>query len=193
MKEISIIVAVDECGGIAKEGKIPWKLREDMTHFQRETENSTVVIGRITWENISEYGKRNILTFGNRQVVIVSTTMQSNHEYSVARSLTDAIGKSSRPKICVCGGNRLYAEAYTLPFARLVMSLVDGCWGCDTFLSLPQWNLFTLVYSQRYVGFTVKCYSSTSKSSSLVGEEGTGGESLQESTTSISSAADKFT
>ena len=42
---IEAIVAMDENNGIAKQGKIPWKSKTDMTFFKDKTINNIVVMG----------------------------------------------------------------------------------------------------------------------------------------------------
>lgn len=52
---------MDICGGIGKDGRIPWHSREDLLHFQKVTKNtgskrecakSVVIMGRKTWESL---------------------------------------------------------------------------------------------------------------------------------------------
>ena len=48
----SIVVAYDDKRGIAKDGKIPWALPEDLKWFKRLTLNATVIMGRKTWDSL---------------------------------------------------------------------------------------------------------------------------------------------
>jgi dihydrofolate reductase len=48
MTNIEAIVAVDETYGIAKNGKIPWKSKTDMTFFRQKTMNNIIVMGSTT-------------------------------------------------------------------------------------------------------------------------------------------------
>lgn len=55
MKETCIIVAVDECNGIAKNGIIPWHCPEDLKFVKKvttEVEGTALIMGRKTWETI---------------------------------------------------------------------------------------------------------------------------------------------
>ena len=50
--EISIIVAYSKNRGIGKNGKIPWKIDEDLKRFKKLTLNNVVIMGRITFLEI---------------------------------------------------------------------------------------------------------------------------------------------
>ena len=47
---IKAIMAVDDEGGISKNGSMPWpKNSEDLKRFKKNTVNSVVIMGRLTW------------------------------------------------------------------------------------------------------------------------------------------------
>ena len=59
MKNVSIVVAATEAGGIGKGGRIPWHLRGDMAHFrqltsttEKEGNRNSVIMGRKTWDSL---------------------------------------------------------------------------------------------------------------------------------------------
>ena len=49
---VSLIVAHDEGGVIAVDGRIPWDLPEERSYFRRVTLGHVVVMGRATWETL---------------------------------------------------------------------------------------------------------------------------------------------
>lgn len=51
-KEIAIIVALSENNVIAKDGKIPWHIPEDMSRFRDLTIPHPVIMGRKTYESL---------------------------------------------------------------------------------------------------------------------------------------------
>jgi len=51
---INIIVAMGENRVIGKEGKLPWRLPEDLKHFKEKTTGHTVIMGRKTFESIGK-------------------------------------------------------------------------------------------------------------------------------------------
>ena len=47
---IKAIMAVDDEGGVSKNGSMPWpKNIEDLENFKRKTSNNVVIMGRLTW------------------------------------------------------------------------------------------------------------------------------------------------
>ena len=50
--EIHLIWAQDLNGGIGKKGKLPWHISEDLKNFKKITLNSTVIMGRKTWDSL---------------------------------------------------------------------------------------------------------------------------------------------
>lgn len=116
---ISIIVAVDRAGAIGKLGRIPWKVREDLQFFQRETVGGAVIMGRRTWESLPTRPLRQRLN-----LVVSSGVGISEHVFS---HVTDAIGYAygcGYSRIYAIGGRQIYEEV--LPLAnRLLISRVD--------------------------------------------------------------------
>ena len=50
--EIHLIWAQDNNGGIGLNGKLPWHISEDLKNFKKITSNSTIIMGRKTWESL---------------------------------------------------------------------------------------------------------------------------------------------
>ena len=47
---IKAIMAVDDQGGVSKNGSMPWpKNKEDLKNFKKTTLNGVVIMGRLTW------------------------------------------------------------------------------------------------------------------------------------------------
>jgi len=63
MTIISIIVAIDEQGVIGVNGKLPWRLSDDLKHFKKITMGKPIVMGRKTHESIGRPlpGRENIV------------------------------------------------------------------------------------------------------------------------------------
>src|SRR6056297_2671242 len=52
--ELVAIAAVAENGVIGVEGEMAWHIPEDLAHFKRATTGHPVIMGRVTYESITE-------------------------------------------------------------------------------------------------------------------------------------------
>ncbi|MCJ7590787.1 MAG: dihydrofolate reductase, partial [Woeseiaceae bacterium] len=60
---ISIIVAASTNNVIGVNGKLPWKIPDDLKRFKQLTMGKPIVMGRLTWESIRRPlpGRQNIV------------------------------------------------------------------------------------------------------------------------------------
>src|SRR3954451_1423128 len=60
---ISIIAAVAENGVIGRQGKLPWRMSDDLRRFKQLTMGHTIIMGRRTWESIGRAlpGRRTVV------------------------------------------------------------------------------------------------------------------------------------
>jgi dihydrofolate reductase len=133
-KPINLIVACSENRVIGRDGRLPWRIPEDMEHFHHTTAGQTVLLGRIcyeTWPGVS---------LDERQpVVITSNTALSQPHNRIAASVDEAleIAQSLSGEIMVCGGQRIYEE--TLERAdHIILTLVHADVPGDTYF--PEWR-----------------------------------------------------
>lgn len=129
MFPFSIIVAVDENGGIGKNNSIPWYYKEDFQYFKKMTTNGVVIMGRKTYESIGK-------TLPNRVNIIVSRTMNENIEYTVCRTLKEALEEfcNQDKDVFVIGGEGLYREAleqYRELCQKVYITRIKGDYECD--------------------------------------------------------------
>ena len=52
--DIFLIAAVDRNLAIGKDGKIPWHIKEDLQYFKKNTLNTSMIMGRSTFESIGK-------------------------------------------------------------------------------------------------------------------------------------------
>ena len=101
--EIHLIWAQDKNGGIGENGKLPWHISEDLKKFKQLTLNSTIIMGRKTWESLP------IRPLPKRNNIILSSTKQSNG--ITFHSLEDCLiklKKMGQKKIFIIGGRSIY-------------------------------------------------------------------------------------
>jgi len=122
MKDFSIVVAMDETGGIGKDGQLPWRIPEDMKFFKQLTiggGDNVVVMGRKTWDSIPDKfrplpGRRNIvLSRTPREIGI-------DHDPEKVQAISDfgaamEIASQRWQDVFVIGGGEIYCQAIKLP------------------------------------------------------------------------------
>lgn len=110
---ISIIVARGDNGIIGNDGKLPWRLPEDLKHFKATTMGKPMVMGRRTFESLPG------LLPGRRHIVLTRDAHWSAPGAEVAHSVEEAIAIAGAvEEIAVIGGAEIYAAF--LPFTRRI-------------------------------------------------------------------------
>lgn len=112
---LTLIVAVADNGAIGKDGKLPWRISEDLKFFKAATMGHAIIMGRKTWDEVGRPlpGRRNIVV--SRKVGLVLEGAE------VAPSLKDAIAlaRQTDAEPFVIGGAAIYAVA--LPLATKIL------------------------------------------------------------------------
>lgn len=118
--KISVIVALDERGGIGHHGRLPWRLATDLRRFKALTMGHHLVMGRKTWDAIGR-------PLPGRTMIVV--TRKPDFQAAgcfVVHSFIDALDLAvnrNENELFVIGGGELYALA--LPIAnRIYMTRV---------------------------------------------------------------------
>ncbi len=136
---ISLIVAYAHGRVIGKDGKIPWRLPNDLRYVKRTTSGHTIVMGRATFESIGHPlpNRRNVVLTYDRTLTIPGVEVV--HSVEEALALDD--------DLFVLGGEKVYREF--LPLAdRLYITEVDYKTDGDTYF--PEWDrsAFRLISTQ---------------------------------------------
>jgi len=132
--EICLIVAMDEGGLIGADGRLPWRLPEDLKHFKRTTMGHMLLMGRKTYESIGR-------PLPGRENVVLSRDpgFSPPEGVTVVRTPEQALAcAADREAIMVMGGAQVYA--LFLPRAhRIYLTRVHARFEGDTLF--PDWNL----------------------------------------------------
>ena len=105
--KIHFIWAQDVNGGIGKNGKLPWHISEDLKNFKSLTYNSTVIMGRKTWDSLP------IKPLPNRQNIVLSTKQQNSvTTYSSFERCYEELNKQQLEKVFIIGGRSIYKLFY---------------------------------------------------------------------------------
>lgn len=131
MKGLAFVVAVARNGAIGIDGKLPWRIPEDMKHFKNVTLGHAVIMGRKTWESI---GKPLV----ERRNIVVSRSATYD-DVEVVRNVEDALTRAwefdDEPR--VIGGGEIYRVA--LPRAtRIFLTEVDRDVAADAFFTFDR-------------------------------------------------------
>ena len=131
---------------IGRDGRLPWRLPDDMRRFKRLTLGHPVVMGRKTWDTMKGplVGRRNIVVTRNPRLRIEGVDVV--HSIEQALQLT-----RGEDEVFIAGGERIYAAA--LPIAdRLYLTIVHTTTDGDArFPSFPM-DEWTLVEEHRHDG-----------------------------------------
>ena len=165
--QCSLIVAVDQQGGIGKNNDLMWSLPADMKFFKETTTGGVVILGRKNYESIPERFR----PLPNRLNIVISR----NNAYEcpgaeLVHSLSDAIelGAKLQPdaKQFIIGGGEIYRWALTDDLVNeMFITHVDHTFDADTFFPLDAmegWNAETIaqheVDEKHAYAFTIKRY-----------------------------------
>jgi dihydrofolate reductase len=128
------ILACDDDWGIGKAGTLPWPHNAaDQQWFKECTLNSTVVMGRATWDD-PDMPK----PMPRRHNVIVSSTMRENSHERIEVVRPDiyksrCVTINMTDDVWIIGGARLIADSLDI-IDEIWLSRIKGTYDCDTFL-----------------------------------------------------------
>jgi dihydrofolate reductase len=109
---LALIAAVAQNGVIGREGKLPWRLAEDLRRFRALTTGHAIIMGRRTWESLPR------ALPGRQNIVVTRQAAFDARDALVAASLDDALAMVAQPPPAFCiGGGELYRAA--LPLAQM--------------------------------------------------------------------------
>lgn len=108
---IGLIWAQAEDRVIGRDGAMPWHVPEDLAHFRDITLGSSVVMGRATWDSLSE---RYRPLPGRRNIVITRQPEWSAEGAERAGSVPEALQLAAGEGaewVWVIGGGEVFAQA----------------------------------------------------------------------------------
>ena len=101
--EIHLIWAQDYDGGIGKNGQLPWHVSEDLKNFKKITIDSTIIMGRKTWDSLPFKPLPN-----RRNIVLSKNTINNVEVYHNIDECIHILKKEALSKIFVIGGSTIY-------------------------------------------------------------------------------------
>lgn len=147
-----LIAALTKNRVVGRHGAVPWDLPADMERFKRLTLHHVVLMGRRTYETLSEP------LVHRRNVVITSTPIEGVETYPTIADALRALETAG--DVYVIGGGQVFAELLDSA-AALRLTIVDQDIEGDTFFP-PYEHLigtvFKLVSEEAHEGFIFKDY-----------------------------------
>ncbi|MDP1677421.1 MAG: dihydrofolate reductase [Bacteroidota bacterium] len=125
--KLILIAALNKNRVIGRDGKIPWRIPEDLQRFKQITSNHTVLMGRKTFDSIGK-------PLPNRRNVVISRNNLSKVESveifpSVSSALT---ALENEKKVLVIGGGEIFLQTFDLA-DEMELTIVDDNELGDTF------------------------------------------------------------
>ena len=139
------IVAMDSGGGIGKDGKLPWKLREEMDFFKEMTTGNVIIMGSTTFESLRNIPLPNrlniVITYNLEKYSAMQTynnliIVDDVHFFHKLQAISDLADQYPflKPdyKFYVIGGAGIYR--ILIPECSCVwVSILSKKYGCDVF------------------------------------------------------------
>ena len=136
---MNIIAAIDEKGGLGKDGQLLIRLETDMKHFRELTSGGVVIMGRKTLDSLPG-GK----PLPNRRNIVLTRNKEFSRDgVEVAHSTLEVlqlVREEDSSKVWVIGGGEVYSKM--LPFCvRCYITKIKKVFEADTFFPTlgPDW------------------------------------------------------
>ncbi len=134
---ISIIVAMDENGGIGVENRLPWHLPDDLKRFKSLTMGHHLIIGRRTFESIGK-------PLPGRKLIVLSSnnSLTGLGEIKVAANLNDALSiaaSQAETEVFIGGGREVFQTALPLT-ERIYLTIVHTISDANVFFPPISWS-----------------------------------------------------
>jgi dihydrofolate reductase len=135
-KTLNLMVACSENRVIGVNGRLPWRIAEDLAFFHKECANKVIILGRVCYETWPQARGE-----GHKLIVISRNKGLADEVVQVAASVQEAIelAEQTPGEVNVNGGQRIYEEVLALERPmRLYLTLVHAQVEGDTYF--PEWR-----------------------------------------------------
>ena len=126
--QIHLIWAQDENGGIGKDGKLPWHISADLKNFKKLTSDSTILMGRNTWESLPVRPLP-----GRRNIVLSSKVLSDVECYTSVEECIEKLDDDGTEKFFVIGGSTVYRNFFHRADELHITQVNEMTQGIDTY------------------------------------------------------------
>ena len=149
--ELILIAAFSENRVIGYQGKIPWKIPEDLKHFRQLTLNHPIIMGRKTYESIGKpLDKR-------KNIVLTKDGKFNPSGVIVCHSLEEALKNCGNEETYIIGGEQIYKQAISHA-TRLELTKVKGNYQGDAFFPEIDYSVWHKTKEEDYSNYSFLTY-----------------------------------
>ena len=141
---ISLIVAMDEKGGIGKDNQLPWHIRSDLQRFKSLTMGHHLVMGRKTYETI-----RKPLP-GRKMIVVTNNTTYHPNGCFIANTIKEAIqfaDSNDETEVFIIGGGDIFKQSIDIA-NKMYITNVHAQVDADVFFPAIDFTSWELIWSE---------------------------------------------
>jgi dihydrofolate reductase len=102
-RDVVYVIARADNGVIARDGQVPWRIKEDLKRFVAHTMGTPMIMGRKTFESFPAPLK------GRRHIVLTRNRDWSAPRAEVVHTVEAALALAGEGNISVVGGAEIYA------------------------------------------------------------------------------------
>ena len=131
---LAIVVAVARNGAIGRDGRLPWTMPGDLTHFRALTMGTPMIMGRRTFESIGRPlpGRDSIVVTGNAAFAVPAGVFVVGDPAAAVALAETRAATMGAAAISLIGGATLFSTMLPL-VERLHVTVVDLAPEADTF------------------------------------------------------------
>ena len=152
---VELIIAMNNNGGIGKDGILPWNCKKELLLFKKKTIGKTIVVGRKTLEKLPILPNRKIICISRN-----STNIESKNDIHAVINDLELLPND----VIIAGGAEVYKSALSIPnLVKVIhLSIMNGEHNCDTFFDKSLLDNFVIVKKNNYEDFQHYVLESTS-------------------------------
>ncbi len=129
-REVVFIVARADDGTIARDGHVPWRIREDLQRFVAHTRGMPMIMGRKTFESLPG------LLPGRRHIVLTRNRDWSADGAEVVHTVEEALARAGEGDLTVIGGVEVF-DLFMPLATRIELTEVHERTGGETIMTYP--------------------------------------------------------
>ena len=152
LDNVEAILAVDENGGLAKDGIIPWKSKTDLRFFRTKTMNNVILMGSKTLLSLPNKkplsGRINVVLTNNKNKYMNMYNEYNNVFFVTFMEALSILKNEYKDKIIfIIGGNQIY-NLFLTYCNKIWLTRIKTNYQCNLFLTN---TLYLSRYTKEYV------------------------------------------